>query len=155
MKKILIILLLVIVAYLAWLWWRGHKLEAADRGQAIFYNRVWVDHMPKSQTDTFQLFAALTDEPIGIFQKASQWKGEYEIFRHEGRGDGQIELLFPQSRDKARVSYRAWKCSEAQFDFCLEMSGGRGARKYFSQRGWEVGGIAGAHVIEDRIAHAN
>ena len=58
------------------------------------------------------------------------------------RGDGQLELLYPASKGKARVSYRAWKCSEKKdFDFCLEVTGGKGAKKYYSQRGWEIGSL--------------
>jgi hypothetical protein len=155
MKKLLILIVLVIVAYLAWRWWRGSDGATADRGQTLIYDRVWLDHIPKSQTETFQLFVAITEQPIGVFQKAAQWKGEYELFRHEGRGDGQLELLFPQSRDKQRVSYRAWKCNEAKFDFCLELSGGKGVRKYYSQRGWEVNSVAAAQKLEARLSPAN
>jgi hypothetical protein len=155
MKKLLWLIVLIIVAYLAWRWWRRSDGATADRGQTLLYDRVWIDHIPKSQTDAAQLFVAITEQPLGAFQKASQWKGEYELFRHEPRGDGQLELLFPQSRDKQRVSYRAWKCNEASFDFCLEMSGGKGARKYYSQRGWEVGSVAAARELEARLSPTN
>ena len=151
MKKLLLLIVVIIVAYVAWRWWRGNAVATADRGQQLFYDRVWIDHIPTSQTDNVQLLAVVTEEPMGIFQKGSQWKGEYELFRHEPRGDGQLELYFPQSRDKQRVSYRAWKCNEAKFDYCLELTGGRGARKYFSQRGWEVGSIGGARTLEARL----
>jgi hypothetical protein len=155
MKKLLILILLIIVAYLAWRWWRRSDGTIADRGQALVYDRVWLDHIPKTPTDTAQLFVAITDQPLGAFQKASQWKGEYELFRYEPRGDGQMELLYPQTRDKQRVSYRAWKCNEAQFDFCLEMSGGKGVRKYYSQRGWEVGSVAAAQKLKARLSPAD
>jgi hypothetical protein len=154
MKKLLVLLVLILVAYLAWRWWRGSDGAAtADRGQSLFYDRVWVDHLPTGQTDAIELFAALTEQPVGIFDRRSQWKGEWEIFQHEPRGDGQMELVFPQSKQKGRVSYRAWKCSEKrEFDFCLEMTGGRGAKKYYSQRGWEVGSLAAARAVEARLS---
>jgi hypothetical protein len=151
MKKLVILIILIIVAYLAWRWWRGSDGATADRGQATFYNRVWIDHVPRSETDRFQVFGALTREPFGWFAQRSAWRGEWEIFRHEPRGDGQIELLYPHSKEKQRVSYRAWKCNEAHFDFCLEMSGGKGARKYFSRRGWEVKSVAGAQALEPQL----
>jgi hypothetical protein len=155
MKKLLILLLLLIVAYLAWRWWRRSDGTPADHGQALLYDRVWLDHVPRSPTDTTQLFVAITDQPLGAFQKASQWKGEYELFRYEPRGDGQMELLFPQTRDKQRLSYRAWKCNEAKFDFCLEMSGGKGVRKYYSQRGWEVGSVAAGRQLGAHLSPAD
>jgi hypothetical protein len=154
MKKILWIILLVVVAYLAWRWWRGPSDAAtADRGQDLFYDRVWVDHLPTSQTDAFDIFAAVTEQPVGVFDHRSQWKGEWELFRYEPRGDGQLEVVFPSSKSKGRVSYRAWKCTEKKdFDFCLEMSGGKGPKKYYSQRGWEIGTVDGARALEARLA---
>ena len=115
MKKIFWIVLLVLVAYLAWRWWRGpgEAAVAADHGEKIFYNRVWVDHLPTSQTDAFDLFAAVNDESIGVFDHRSQWKGQWEMFRWEPRGDGQLDAVFPGSKNaKTRMSYRAWKCSD-------------------------------------------
>lgn len=157
MKKIVWIVILIVVAYLAWRWWHGGNggASAADRGQQIFYDRLWVDHMPSSETDTFDLFAAVTEQPIGVFDRRSVWKGEWELFRYEGRGDGQVELLYPQTKSKARLSYRAWKCTEKKdFDFCLEVSGGKGAKKYYSQRGWEIGSVDAARALETRLVTA-
>jgi hypothetical protein len=155
MRKLVWIIVLVVVAYLAWRWWRGRDGESADRGQQLVFNRVWVDHMPTMPTDTFHAFAAVSDESLGIFDARSQWRGSWELFRYEPRGDGQLELVYPQSRDKQRVSYRAWKCSEKrEFDFCLELSGGKGAKKYYSQRGWEIGALDAARAAEQRLLDA-
>jgi hypothetical protein len=157
MKKVLFVLLLLVVAYLAWRWWRSGDGNAAsaDRGQQIFYDRLWVDHLPKSETDTFDIFAAITEQPVGVFDHRSMWKGEWELFRHEARGDGQIELLFPQSKSKARMTYRAWKCNDKKdFDYCLEVSGGKGPKKYYSQRGWEIGSGENVRAVENRLLNA-
>jgi hypothetical protein len=156
MRKLLWILVLIVAAYVAWRWWRGHHGDGtADRGQQLLFDRVWVDHLPSSQTDTIQIFAAVTEEPMGLFDSRSVWRGQWELFRYEPRGDGQLELLFPQSRDKQRLSYRAWQCNEKRdFDFCLEISGGKGTRKYYSQRGWEIGALDGAQAAERRLLGA-
>ncbi len=51
------------------------------------------------------------------------------------------------------MSYRAWKCNEKKdFDFCLEISGGKGPKKYYSPRGWELGTVAGARALEAHLA---
>ena len=93
MKKLLFILLLILVGYLVWkYWWR--EAEVA-RGQELFYDRIWIDHMPQSETDTFQVMAAVTEQPVGIFQSTSRWRGQYEIFMYKARGDGAIELQYP------------------------------------------------------------
>jgi hypothetical protein len=153
MKKILWIILFVVVLWLAWRWWHGPAQDAsAGRGQEIFYGRAWVDHLPASQTDTFHVFGALQRDPIGWMSERSVWKGEWELFRYEPRGDGQVELLFPHSKTKVRISYRAWKCSDKkEFDYCLEISGGRRPGKYYSRRGWEKSTLDEARALEAQL----
>jgi hypothetical protein len=156
MRKLVWFILIAVVAYFAWRWWRERDGETADRGQQLLFDRVWVDHLPTAPTDTLQLFAAVREESMGVFDARSQWRGQWELFRYEPRGDGQIEVIFPQSRDKQRLTYRAWKCSEKkEFDFCLELGGGKGARKYYSQRGWEIGALDGARVTGQRLLGAH
>ncbi len=154
MKKLLWILLFVVVAYLAWRWWRGPSEAAtADRGQQLFYDRVWIDHLPASQTDGFNVFGTVSKHSVGWFAERSMWKGQWEMFRFEPRGDGQVEILFPHTRQKGRLSYRAWKCSEKkEFDYCLELSGGKGPKKYYSQRGWEIRTVDGGRALASRLA---
>lgn len=138
MKKLLLLLLLILAAYLFWRWWRSDAGVA--KGQELFYDRLWVDHMPAGDTDTIRVMAAVTQQPIGIFQSASQWKGEYELFRYEARADGQLEIVYPQTRGRDKVKYRAWRCKERSFDFCLEIEGAsRGTKRYYSLDGWEIG----------------
>ncbi|MCU1279177.1 MAG: hypothetical protein JWM53_2723 [bacterium] len=154
MKKLLWIILLVVLAYVAWRWWRGPgETATADRGKQLFYDRIWVDTLPASERDQFHVFGAITEHSVGWFAERYRWKGEWEQFRFEPRGDGQVEILFPHSRTKSRLSYRAWKCAEKkEFDYCLEVSGGKGPKKYYSQRGWEVGTVDGARALEARLA---
>ncbi|MSP62723.1 MAG: hypothetical protein EXR72_20815 [Myxococcales bacterium] len=150
MKKLLFFLiLLLVVGYLVWRWWNSGTAEG--RGEDLVFNRIWIDRMPKSETDQVHVFAAITEEPVGIFDHTSRWQGAWELFRWEPRGDGQIELLYPQSKGRERASYRAWKCNENKFDLCLELSGAtHGARRYFSQKEWEIG-TATARTLPRRI----
>jgi hypothetical protein len=155
MKKLLFLLLLVLAAYLLWRYWWRDSAETA-RGQQLFYDRIWVDHLPKSDTDTFQIMAAVTEQPIGIFQATSQWKGQFELFRYQARGDGQLEIVFPQTGTRDKVRYRAWKCSEQRFDFCLQLDGAsRGIKKYYSLEGMEIGShsLAEAQRAATRLLH--
>src|SRR2546423_14554201 len=126
MKKILWIILLVVVAYLAWRWWRGPSDAAlADRGQDLFYDRVWVDHLPTSQTDTFDIFAAVTEQPIGVFDHRPGWEGPWGLFRHEGGGGGEGGVLFPPAQAQRRLGFCAGECKgEKEFGFLLQGSGG-------------------------------
>jgi hypothetical protein len=152
MKKALLwILLILLAAYLFWRWWNS-SLQTADRGEKLFYDRVWLDKLPRAETDTVAAFIAVREEPIGLFQSASAWKGDYELFRYEPQGDGRVVLLYPQTRDKERVGYRAVACSERGFDFCLELQGAsRGVRRYYSQKGWEIGASEDARHAVERV----
>jgi hypothetical protein len=147
MKRLAGLLVLIGAMLLAW---RAYR--PTDRGESLMFDRLWVDKLPKGETETIQIFAAVREESMGIFDARSVWKGQWELFHWEPRGDGQLDILYPQSASKQRVSYRAWKCNEQrQFDFCLEMSGGKGVKKYYSQRGWEIGSVDGARALERKL----
>jgi hypothetical protein len=138
-KKLIFIIILVLAAYLLWRWWNSDKAGTADRGGQLVYDRLWVDHLPKDDRDEINVFAAISDEPIGIFQATSMWRGSFELFRYENKGDGKIVITYPQTRDKERAAYRAKPCNEKGFDFCMELDGAsRGVKRYFSQKGWEL-----------------
>jgi len=152
MKKLALLLLVLLGVYFLWRWWTGRDAATADRGRQLVYDRVWIDHLPTSETDSFQLFAAVTEQPMGVFQATSMWKGSFEMFRYEDKGDGKAVITYPQSKDKERVSYRAYKCKEGKFQFCLELDGAsRGTRRYYSQDGWEIGSQTSLPTLGARI----
>lgn len=137
MKKLLLVILLALGAYLFWWWWNHRTVESY--GQELFYDRVWVDHLPRSQTESFKIMAAVTQQPVGLFQTLTMWKGDFERFRYEPRGDGKLQIVYPQTRERDTVSYRAVACEQRDFDYCLELAGNtRGTQRYFSRKGWEV-----------------
>ncbi|XXX78272.1 hypothetical protein WMF30_05835 [Sorangium sp. So ce134] len=103
--------------------------------------RVWIERIPKGDTDHVELIAMLADEPIGIFRRTSQYEGSYALFRYELRGNDKLQLLFPQDKSKHEVAYDARPCDVKGFDYCLDMSGApRGAAKYYSRKDWEIEG---------------
>lgn len=119
----------------AWALLRGGE----GAGSELLLNRVWVDHLPSGADDAVELFVAIDDEHMGAFQKASQYEGEWSIFRHETRGDSVLRLTFPQRGSSHDVRYQAAACDEPGWDYCLTLEGSpRGAAKYHSRRGWEV-----------------
>jgi len=105
----------------------------------LLVGRIWVDHLPTKDTEHFEIFLALSEDPIGFFQRRSQFEGSFAIFRYELRGDGKVQLLFPQDKSKHDVKYDAKKCSVKDFDYCLDLSGApRGAKRYLSRKEWEL-----------------
>lgn len=106
----------------------------------VALDRIWIDHIPRNDRDTFHLFAAITEQPFGIFQATSQWKGNYELFQYEAHGD-EIRFHYPQTGDRERAKLKASKCSEKGFDYCLTIDGAsRGVKKYYSMEEWIIEG---------------
>jgi hypothetical protein len=134
MKKLLVLIILIVAAVLLW-----RAVRPDERGGELVFGRLWIDHLPRNDTDTINAFALLRDEPIGLFQAASAWRGQYEVFRYEPRGDGKLVVVYPQTRERERIGYKATKCGEKGFDYCLALEGGRGVKRYYSQKGWEIG----------------
>lgn len=124
----------------------------AEATEQLTLDRIWIDHIPRNERDTIQVFAAITEEPFGVFQAASQWKGAYELFRYEGHGN-ELRVIYPQSNDRETIKHNARPCKEASFDYCLELSGGRGVKKYYSRKGWEIENVHSAAELNDRTDH--
>ncbi|WP_437578315.1 hypothetical protein [Sorangium sp. So ce887] len=103
--------------------------------------RVWIERIPRNDTDQVELIALLADEPIGIFRRASQYEGSFALFRYELRGNDKVQLLFPQDKSKHEAAFDARPCDVKGFDYCLDLSGApRGAARYYSRKEWEIEG---------------
>lgn len=117
----------------------GDSESTIRSNEQLVLDRLWVDHIPRSERDTFQVFMALTEEPVGVFQAASRWRGDYELFQHETQG-GEMRILYPHTGERETAKVKATECNEGQMDFCLEIhNASRGVKKYYSREGWEIG----------------
>jgi hypothetical protein len=135
-KPVLLVIAVVVVVASLWGWKRAtHPAE-----NRLVTDRIWIDHIPSNERDTIRVFAAISEHAVGVFQATSQWRGAFEAFRYEGRGD-ELRLLFPQTGDRETVRAKARRCNEGGMDFCLELDGtSRGVKRYYSREGWEIGG---------------
>lgn len=155
MKKPLLVLgLLSMAAYGSWRVIGSGSgaggAEAAD-SERLVLDRLWIDHMPQSETDTVNLFVALTQEPVGVFNASSMWKGEYEGFRYKARGN-QLEVVYPQTRERETLVAKGVRCDERGMDYCLELRGGsRGVKRYYSREEWVIEGAASAADLRAKI----
>ncbi len=133
MKKPLLILGLVVVGVLVLAIW-----TTGPRGDVSVFDRIWIDQLPSNPKDTGNAFVAVTKQPMGVFQSASQYKGSYEVFTYKASGD-ELQVVYSQTDEKEKVTVRAWRCKERDMDYCLELSGAtRGVKRYRSRRGWEI-----------------
>ena len=141
-KLVLAVLVVATVAFVAVRRGGNDSTESADAvvENKLVVDRIWIDHIPRNDRDTFQLFVAITEQPFGIFQATSQWKGQYELFQYEMNGD-ELRLVYGQDGSKDKVKARARKCDEKGMDYCLELSGAsRGVKKYYSMEEWVIDG---------------
>ena len=148
MKKAVLLVIAVVVAVVSlWSW----KHAARPGENRLVADRIWIDHIPRGERDTFRVFALVSEHSIGVFQATSQWRGAYEAFRYEA-GGGELRLVFPQTGDRETVRAKARRCSEQGMDFCLELDGAsRGAKRYYSREGWEIDGSHGLDAIERQV----
>lgn len=123
--------------------WQGSDSRAASGHDAsLVKDRVWLDHIPRSETDTVQVFVMLGQRTrqgtVGAFEAASAWQGAFEIFRYELHGS-ELRVVFPQRGDRETLRVEATRCNERGMDYCLEIEGSsRGVRRYYSRKGWEI-----------------
>jgi hypothetical protein len=139
MKKL--VLLLAVVALGIGGWRLTHHASAeAPKDATLAFDRLWIDHLPKDERDTVNVYLARTEQPVGIFQAASMWRGQYEIFHYEANGD-EVRAVFPQSGDRERFKISAAACDKNGFQYCLELKGAsHGVKRYYSMKGWEIDG---------------
>jgi len=153
MRKVLLTVGLLAAAVFALVTWTGAGGDdARDDDPTLVLDRIWVDRVPSKPEETMSLFAAITRQPVGVFQFASQWKGGYEIFQYKAGGK-ELRVVFPQTGEKEKVKARAWNCKQRDMDYCLELTGAsRGVKRYYSQRGWEIDGVTRPEQILERTA---
>jgi hypothetical protein len=151
MKKLLALAVVSTVAYGGWRW-QHHSSTTTDK-PGLALDRVWLDHIPRGERDQFNVFLASSEQSMGIFQRTTIWKGEYESFRFEASG-GEIRIVYPSNGDRESVRVKARECDEGGFDYCLELDGAsRGVKRYYSREGWEIGNLDQSK-IEDIVQHA-
>ncbi len=152
MKRTLVAVAVAATTLVAWRWHASTTTTTKDGGNAkLVLDRLWIDHVPKDDKDPVKVFVALTQDPVGIFQTTTAWKGEYEVFQYE-RAGGEIHARYPQTGDHEKFTFVGSKCHDDKMDYCLELAGSsRGAKHYFSMKGWELDGVPDAHAIEAMI----
>lgn len=154
MKKPLIALVVASVAVVS-VGRLRHANEREPASRDLLIDRLWVDRVPQRDTDTAQVFAMLSEQPVGVFSAASQWRGNHELFVFEAHGN-EVRVTYPQTREREKVTAKAQRCDNApdrDMEFCLVLSGAsRGVKRYYSREGWEIDRGASIAQVQQRIA---
>lgn len=157
MKKALLATVAMVSAGYGVYRWRTQETRlpapaAATVDDDLVTDRLWIDHIPRGERDTIQVFVAITEEPVGVFEAASRWKGAFEFFRYEQHG-GELRILFPQTNTRDKVRAKATHCNKGGMDYCLELEGSsRGVKQYYSRDGWEVGSTNDVNALVRKIS---
>jgi hypothetical protein len=132
--------------------WQLRGDDAPVDGKNPVLDRVWIDKLPTSERETINIFLALEDDEIGIFDARSMWKGSFELFQVKGANRGDLRVYYPQTGETETLRGKAKRCSERDFDYCLELTGGsRGVTRYYSMEDWVIEDVHGPAAIAARI----
>lgn len=154
MKKLLWIGLLALGFCFGWRAFHGSTTTSDGGDPTLMLDRLWIDHLPDNERDNVRAFVALSRQPLGAFETRSRWKGDWEVFRHESKDDGNVRLVFPHSHEHEQVQVRTVRCDSDGFDFCMELHGSsRGTRRYYSRKGWEIGLATTPDALHDQVGH--
>ncbi len=147
MKKLVLFAVIAAAGVAAWRWQRAPEAHEGN----LVTDRLWIDHIPRSQREIVNAMVMVSDQSVGAFNAASRWRGQYELFGYEQKGN-ELRFVFPQTGDRDSVRVRARRCNEGGFDFCLELDGSsRGVKRYYSMKGWEIGRLDQEQALIDRI----
>jgi hypothetical protein len=150
-KRWLWVVVVSVIAVAAWRWHRGGGDAAPAHDDSLVVNRLWIDHLPRNDRDTINVFLAIDEESVGVFQASSAWHGVFDIFRFEHDGD-QLRLVFPHDGAREQVRAKARRCDEGGMDFCMELAGSKhGVKRYYSMKGWEIDGHADPSAAADKL----
>lgn len=124
-KRFVLVLILVGLAWLAYSWLgsdsNSEHQARGDESPALLFDRPWIDSFPQKKTDYMHVFIALSDAPIGLFQKSSDYHGEAEIFEYRSGRGSNIGMVFPQHNNSVKARYRIHRCDEIRgLDLCLD-----------------------------------
>lgn len=133
----------------------------AEHGKepGLVADRVWVDSRPEKYTDYTHVMLVVTGAPIGLFQKASSYQANIELFEYKRR-DATLWFHFPQTGKKRETKFRIRECNDLPpFDLCLDLDSNPwgGPRRYYGmleqdEERAELGELR--QQLEQRIAGA-
>lgn len=141
-KIVVIVIILVFVA--RWYW--SDKSEGPAEEQWLsasdlspLSDRIWIDHIPKTERDQVDLFIILEEPTIGAFSRSSAYAGDWASFEWEYEKGLRIEMLQSQTKHKIKAKVMKGEAC-APFDYCLRLKGTpRGSKRYGSMEDWVIG----------------
>ena len=110
MKKLIAVAVVAVIGFTSWRLHSRLQVAATHANDKLLADRLWIDHMPKNERDTVNIFALLDTQSVGIFEARSVWRGQFEAFRFEASGN-QVRIVFPHTGDKLKLTAKARRCN--------------------------------------------
>ncbi len=146
MKKLLVLAVVAVIGVVGWRV-RSHRAPDAQDGKDVLVDRLWLDHIPSSPREPFNIMALISDDNIGVFQNTTAYRGSYEMFRWDSNG-----WKYPQTGETDKPRIRVRRCDENGMDFCMDISGNsRGVRRYYSRKDWVIKSLADEHALAAKL----
>lgn len=124
-----------------------NQVSQADAAELLI-NRNWMDLWPETETEKLNVFRFVPSMGGGVFQDRTLFKGVFELFTFEVKGD---ELRFNLHHNKQRVSskFRIERVDGPEpFDLKLTIdSSPRGPNVYFGRSAETVNDL-GLHPLK-------
>jgi hypothetical protein len=107
----------------------GPRAEAKD--PRMILGRLWFDRLPRSRTDTVDLWIFLGGG-IGLEEKGAYWRSSIDFFDFERQGS-RLDITFLHDKAKQAVAFEITSCDEPPFDLCVDFKEPlRGQKRLYS-----------------------
>jgi hypothetical protein len=131
---------------------KAHYATTDGGGNKLLVDRVWIDHMPRSEREMVNVFVMFNEHKVGVFDIRSAWTGSFEAFKYS-RGGGTLDATFPQTGSKEQYSVKVRTCSNDGMDYCLDIDGGKhGVKHYYSKKKWVIRDLASEQQLVEHLA---
>src|SRR5580704_4075596 len=147
MKKLLVVVVIAVIGVVGWRA-RSHCAPDVQDGPGdVLVDRLWIDHIPSSEREPFNILALISDDKLGVFQNMTAYRGSYEMFRWGGLG-----WKYPQTGETDKPKIRVRRCNENGMDFCMDISGNsRGVHSYYSRKDWVIKSLADEQALAAKL----
>jgi hypothetical protein len=134
--------------------WRvkAHYDTTDGGGNKLLVDRVWIDHLPRSEREMVNVFVLISEHRVGVFDQRSAWTGSFEAFKYS-RGEGKLDAVFPQTGSKEQYSVKVRSCDKDGMDYCLDIDGGKhGVKHYYSKKKWIIRDLAAEQQLVEHLS---
>ena len=120
-----------------------------DEAAKLLLDRNWIDRMPESSRDRLHVYRFVPSMGGGVFQDRTLYKGTFELFLFETRGD-ELHFDMPETHEKLVSKFHIEDVSGPKpFDLKLTIDADpRGPHVYY---GWRAETDPDGHLLEQRL----